>query len=100
MRLEELRCALAVEPEESYLDEEALLLDRGYLLSVCGGLKVMSEDKETVRFIHYTIQEYFQRTAHPEYLSSGILSIYRYHVLVVLNFRERTLSRPIKKVSF
>ncbi len=67
--LEELRCALAVELQDSYLDEEALP-ERGYLLSVCGGLIVISEDKETVRFIHYTTQEYFQRTAHPGFSSA------------------------------
>lgn len=67
--IEELRCALAVEPEDSNLDEAALL-DRGYLLSVCGGLIMISGDTETVRFIHYTAQEYFERAHHHQFSSA------------------------------
>ena len=69
MTLEELRCALAVEPGDSDLNEEGLL-DRGYLLSVCGGLVMTNGDTEIVRFIHYTLQEYFKRARHLE-LSSA-----------------------------
>lgn len=67
--IEELRCALAVEPEDSCLDKEALR-DRGYLLSVCSGLIVITEKTEIVRFIHYTTQEYFERACHPQFVSA------------------------------
>ena len=67
--IEELRCALAVELGDSDLNEEGLL-DRGYLLSVCGGLVMTNGDTEIVRFIHYTLQEYFERARHLE-LSSA-----------------------------
>ena len=63
--IEELRCALAVEPGDSDLDEEGLP-DPGYLLSVCGGLVMINGDTENVRFIHYTVQEYFERARHPQ----------------------------------
>jgi len=63
--IEELRCALGVEPDDSFLDEEALP-DRNYLLSVCCGLIITSEDNDIVRFVHYTTQEYFERARHPQ----------------------------------
>ena len=69
MILEELRCALAVEPELSYIEQEALP-EGGNLLSVCGGLIVISEDRETIRFIHYTTQEYLQRSGYPDFSSA------------------------------
>jgi ankyrin repeat protein len=65
MTIEELRCALAVEPDDSFLDEEALP-DRGYLLSVCCGLIITSGDNDVVRFVHYTTQEYFERASHSQ----------------------------------
>ena len=66
--MNELRCALAVEPGDSVLNEEGLP-DRGYLLSVCGGLVMISGYTETVRFVHYTVQEYFERVRHPQFSS-------------------------------
>ena len=69
MTMKELRCALAVEPGDSVLNEEGLP-DRGYLLSVCGGLVMISGDTETVRFTHYTVQEYFERVRHPQFSSA------------------------------
>ena len=69
MTIKELRCALAVEPGDTDLDEESLP-NREYLLSVCGGLVMISGRTETVRFIHYTVQEYFERSGHSQ-LSSA-----------------------------
>ncbi len=66
--VEELRCALAVEENDSYLAEEALP-DADSLLSVCGGLIVV-DDSEVVRFIHFTAQQYFNRASHPEFSSA------------------------------
>ena len=64
----ELRCALAVEEDDSYLDKSALP-EVDYIFSTCGGLVVM-DDSEIVRFIHFTAQDYFDRACHPE-LSSA-----------------------------
>ena len=69
MTLEKLRCALAVEDGDTDLDEEGLP-NREYLLSVCGGLVMITGDTETVRFIHYTVQEYLERSRHSQ-LSSA-----------------------------
>ena len=66
MTIEELRCALVVKSGNSDLDEE-FLPSQGSLLSVCGGLIMINGADETIRFIHYTIQEYFERTHHPQF---------------------------------
>jgi ankyrin repeat protein len=57
----ELQCALAVEVGESELDEENLpqLED---IVSVCAGLVTVDEESSIVRLVHYTTQEYFERT--------------------------------------
>ncbi len=64
MTIEGLRCALAVEPDDSFLDEEAPP-DCNYLLSVCCGLIMTSGVNDIVWFVHYTTQEYFERPRHP-----------------------------------
>lgn len=61
LQLLELQHALAVEPEDTFLDEEGLP-EKDLLISVCGGLLCMQED-DTGTFIHYTAQEYFDRRA-------------------------------------
>ncbi|KAI9772157.1 MAG: hypothetical protein M1839_002528, partial [Geoglossum umbratile] len=57
----ELRHALAVEVGESKLDEENLpeLKD---MVSVCAGLVTIDGESHVVRLVHYTTQEYFERT--------------------------------------
>lgn len=59
LQLLELRHALAVEPEDTFLDKEGLL-EKDLLISVYGGLLSVQKD-DTVTFIHYTAQEYFDR---------------------------------------
>lgn len=61
LQLLELRHALAVEPEDTFLDEDGLP-EKDLLISVCGGLLSVQEG-DTVTFIHYTAQEYFDRRA-------------------------------------
>lgn len=57
----ELQHALAVEPGDTFLDEDGMV-EKDMLLSVCGGLLSLQED-DTVAFIHYTAQEYFDLQA-------------------------------------
>ncbi|KFZ17293.1 hypothetical protein V501_01823 [Pseudogymnoascus sp. VKM F-4519 (FW-2642)] len=57
----ELQHALAVEPGESSLDEDNLpQIDD--MVSVCAGLITVDEESEIIRLVHYTTQEYFERT--------------------------------------
>ncbi|KAJ7444203.1 hypothetical protein FB451DRAFT_1568475 [Mycena latifolia] len=53
----ELREALAIEPESSFLDMDNLL-DMDIILSACAGLIIVDEAMSVVRLIHYTTQGY------------------------------------------
>ena len=57
----ELRYALAVEVGEPEIDEDNLpdIID---MVSVCSGLVTVDEMSDVIRLVHYTTQEYFQRT--------------------------------------
>ena len=57
----ELRHALAVEIGESELDEENLP-EIEDMVSVCAGLAIVDEESDIIRLVHYTTQEYFERT--------------------------------------
>lgn len=99
MTIEELRCALAVEPDDSFLDEEALP-DRDSLLSVCCGLIITSGDNDVVRFVHYTTQEYFERARHPQLSAAqGYLAHVCITYLSFSAFSKRSFLKPIVKGS-
>ncbi|KAJ7444186.1 ankyrin repeat domain-containing protein [Mycena latifolia] len=53
----ELREALAIEPESTFLDMDNLL-DTDIILSACAGLIIVDEAVSVVRLIHYTTQDY------------------------------------------
>jgi ankyrin repeat protein len=56
--LEELRHALAVEPNETELDSTNLP-DVGVMSSACLGLATIDQKSDTIRLSHFTVQEYF-----------------------------------------
>ncbi|PTB50089.1 hypothetical protein M431DRAFT_524041, partial [Trichoderma harzianum CBS 226.95] len=57
----ELQHALAVEVGKSDLDEDNLP-EIEDLVSVCAGLVTVDEESNIIRLVHYTTQEYFERT--------------------------------------
>ena len=57
----ELRHALAVEIGERAIDEDNLP-EIEDMVSVCAGLVTVDEEGGTIRLVHYTTQEYFERT--------------------------------------
>lgn len=57
----ELQHALAVEAGESELDEDNLPQIED-MISVCAGLVTVDEESDIIRLVHYTTQEYFERT--------------------------------------
>ncbi len=57
----ELQHALAVEISEVELDKENLPQIED-MVSVCAGLVTIEEESNTIRLVHYTTQEYFERT--------------------------------------
>lgn len=58
LKLAELLCALAVGPGDIELDEDAVA-DESDIANYCAGLVVVEGESKTVRFVHYTTQEYF-----------------------------------------
>lgn len=56
----ELLHALAIEVGEPEIDEDNIL-ETEQLLTLCAGLVTIDEKSDSVRFIHYTTQEYLQR---------------------------------------
>jgi ankyrin repeat protein len=61
LTISELQHALAVEDGESELDEDNLP-EIEDMVSVCAGLVTVDEESNIIRLIHYTTQEYFERT--------------------------------------
>ena len=57
----ELRYALAIEDESSELDEDNLP-DMSEVIAVCAGLVIIDEKSDVVHLVHYTAQDYFERT--------------------------------------
>ena len=57
----ELRHALAVEVGDSELGEDNLQ-EIEEMVSACAGLVTIDEESEIIRLVHYTTQEYFERT--------------------------------------
>ncbi|KAI1430074.1 hypothetical protein F5Y12DRAFT_793229 [Xylaria sp. FL1777] len=72
---QELRHALAVEPDTLELDEDNLP-EIEDVVSVCAGLVTVDEESSIVRLVHYTTQEYFARTQ-SEWFPNAQLSIVR-----------------------
>ncbi|KAI9669948.1 MAG: hypothetical protein M1831_006984 [Alyxoria varia] len=59
----ELQHALAVQSQVDFddLDEDSIV-DVQDLVSVCAGLVTVDDDTQVIRFVHYTTQEFFERT--------------------------------------
>ena len=57
----ELQHALAVVVGDSKLDEDNLERTER-IISVCAGLATIDEESGIIRLVHYTTQEYFERT--------------------------------------
>ncbi|KAL7924052.1 hypothetical protein ACQKWADRAFT_319904 [Trichoderma austrokoningii] len=56
----EMQNALAVEPGDTCLDDDGIP-NRDLLVSVCAGIVMINDNSDTISFVHYTAQEYFQR---------------------------------------
>ncbi|KAI0179529.1 hypothetical protein GGR52DRAFT_310361 [Hypoxylon sp. FL1284] len=58
LKLAELLCGLSVSPGDVELDEDAVG-EESDITNYCAGLVVVEGKSKTVRFVHYTTQEYF-----------------------------------------
>lgn len=61
LKLDELQHALAVQLGDQSLDEEALV-DKSLIISVSAGLITLDTESETIRLVHFTVEEYFRET--------------------------------------
>ena len=61
LSVQELRHALAVNPEDEDFDEEGLI-DPNLIVSVCAGLIAIDTESKTIRLVHFTVDEYFRMT--------------------------------------
>lgn len=61
LTMSELQHALAIELGDSSLDEDNLPQIED-MVSVCAGLVTVDEESRIIRLVHYTTQEYFERT--------------------------------------
>ncbi|KAL8634792.1 MAG: hypothetical protein Q9226_009433, partial [Calogaya cf. arnoldii] len=62
LNAEALQEALAIEPGDLDFDVEAMHRI-GLILDVCAGLLIHDNENDTVRLVHYTAQDYFDRNA-------------------------------------
>ncbi|KAL8878850.1 MAG: hypothetical protein Q9198_003421, partial [Flavoplaca austrocitrina] len=58
LKVRALQVALAIDPDETDFDEEAMT-PIGLILDVCVGLLILDKENGTVRLVHYTAQDYF-----------------------------------------
>ncbi|OOO07983.1 Ankyrin repeat-containing domain-containing protein [Aspergillus oryzae] len=85
LTLSELQEGLAVEFSAPQLDDDNMP-DIGQAVSVCAGLVIVDERSDAVRLVHYTTQEYFERT-YEEWLLQGHSNITK-ACLTYLSFQE------------
>ncbi|KAJ4167534.1 hypothetical protein NW754_011351 [Fusarium falciforme] len=69
LTVSELQHALAVEVGEEDLDFDNLP-DADYMVTACGGLIAVDQESGIIRLVHYTTQEYFERTRDTWFLNS------------------------------
>lgn len=69
----ELQHALAVEKEAKKLDEDNIV-EVDQMINVCAGLVTVDEESKIIRLVHYTTQEFFERTL-PSWAPSAHLII-------------------------
>lgn len=55
----ELQEAVALEEDDTTIEPD-FLTDESTLIDICGGLVSIDENSRTVRFVHYSVQEYFE----------------------------------------
>ncbi|KAJ5714648.1 uncharacterized protein N7483_011829 [Penicillium malachiteum] len=81
----ELQHALAIESDESYLDEDNIP-DINDLVSICAGLVTIDEQSTVIRLAHYTTQEYFEENL--DMLFPGAHSLLGASCIIYLSFED------------
>jgi hypothetical protein len=99
LRTRELQHALMVEPDTTELDQDDNL-EVEDILSVCAGLITTDTGSGTIRFVHYTTQEYLQRKQ-KQWLPRGEFEIARvcldYLLMQIGSFERNSTGHGISK---
>ncbi|KAJ5641380.1 hypothetical protein N7490_005380 [Penicillium lividum] len=69
LSVQELLHALAVEVGETDFDQRNIPHE-AHVLSICAGLVTVDEESDVIRLVHYTTQEYFERTRNKLFLNA------------------------------
>lgn len=69
----ELQEAVALEEDDTTLEAD-FLTDESTLIDICGGLVTIDEHSRTVRFVHYSVQEYFEKNPDILYGSHSLIA--------------------------
>ena len=85
LTLKEVQHALAVEPNDTSLDEDSIV-DEDLLVSVCTGIITVQHESGVVGLVHYTAQQYLERKAQ-KYFPDAQHEIVR-TCLTYLSFKE------------
>jgi ankyrin repeat protein len=94
LKAQELCFALSIEPDDTEFDADSLI-DVDLIVSVCAGLLIVEHEREIVRLVNYTAQEYFdsfghnQRVKEQKQLATTCLTY-----LCFDNFKPKTQPRP------
>ena len=62
MTVKEIQHALAIEPGDTSFQEDSIV-DEELLVSVCTGIITVQKESGVIGLVHYTAQQYFERTA-------------------------------------
>ena len=95
LQVDELRYALAIESTASNFDNENLV-EQELLVSLCAGLVIIEEQNGYIKLVHYTVQEYFERTREKLFptarleIAKACLAYLSYEVRI-----SHSLSRPL-----
>ena len=60
LTVQEIQCALAIEPEDTFLDEDGMP-DQDLLISVCAGMVAINYESNVIGLVHYTAQEFLEK---------------------------------------
>ncbi|KAF5585334.1 purine and uridine phosphorylase [Fusarium subglutinans] len=97
LTIQELRHALAVEVGTEELDMDASP-DTDIILQVCIGLVTVDKSDSIIRLVHYTTQEYFDKTRETWFPKAE--SYITTTCVTYLNFRIFKIGPPIKDADF
>ena len=88
LRIDEHRHAVAVEPDDSNVDEESIP-PVSLTTSVTAGLATVDAESGTIRFVHFTVSEYFKKGRYDSQMQKQKLRG------PVLPTSHSTLSKPV-----